>query len=111
MKIQYVIVRNDTGFTQGATAAQAVHAAVLCYREHSTEEFSAYYAQGFEMRTVLLQCNREEMSELVCALTDRNIKHTEWLEQPENEVTAIAVCPYEKAEMQKVKELRILKLY
>lgn len=111
MKIQYVIVRNDTGYSKGATAAQAVHSAVLCYRDNSTEEFSSYFKEGFNMRTVILQGTKEELSKLVISLTAKGIKHSVWIEQPEGEVTAVAVCPYDKSYLRSIKELSSLKLY
>ncbi|KAI5188826.1 hypothetical protein NEMIN01_0194 [Nematocida minor] len=111
MKIQYVIVRNDTGFSKGSTAAQAVHAAVLCYHEHFDEDFSLYVLLGSKMTTVVLQCTKEELARISSILDEKKIKHSKWLEMPENEVTSLAIYPYEKELVQSIREIRSLRLY
>ncbi|EIJ88737.1 hypothetical protein NEPAR06_1272 [Nematocida parisii] len=111
MKIQYVIARNDTEFPQGATIAQAVHAVTLCHHEHFDAEYLNYHKEGFSMRTAVLQSSKEQMDELIKELKNREIKHSVWIEQPENIMTAVAIYPYEKDLLKGIPELRKLKLY
>ncbi|KAH9386385.1 uncharacterized protein NEMAJ01_1281 [Nematocida major] len=111
MKIQYVIVRNDTGFPRGATAAQAVHAVTACQHEHLDQGYLEYISEGAGMHTAVLQCTQEEMAALVEALRKKEVKFSAWVEMPENMLTAVAIYPYEKARLQEIKELRRLKLY
>lgn len=111
MKIQYVVLRNDTNFTKGATTAQAVHAVTLCYAEHYDTAYGEYIKEGSKMTTAVLQANEQELLALIAALEKNAIKHSVWIEHPENTVTAVALYPYEKAYVQQIKELKSLKLY
>ena len=113
--VQYVIVRSDLiktlSWPVGALIAQACHAstaAIHLYYHH--EDTIAYLSDLDNMHKIVLEVkSEEELGKLGQKLTDSQIDHKMWVEQPENFPTCLAVRPYPKNEIQKF--FKGLKLY
>ncbi|CAL8316413.1 unnamed protein product [Boreogadus saida] len=100
--VQYVVVRSDLlhqmAWPLGAVITQACHAATaaihLNYHDSDTQE---YLAQLDTMHKVVLQVpDQTTLSTLSETLTEKNIAHKLWIEQPENLPTCLALKPYPK---------------
>lgn len=108
--LQYIVVRNDLHYPVGALMAQAAHAAVLAIHTFKDDrETAAFLSRPGEMRTVILQCTRDELARLEQALSSSRIKHAPWVELPENDRTAIGLAPTRKSAVAEM--LRGLRLF
>lgn len=99
----FVILRRDLGWPTGPLIAQACHAtsAVLQRFRHDprVEEYLSE-ANLSSMHKVVLQVKTlAKLQAVRDALAERDLCFHEWVEQPENEFTAIATIPYEKDEL------------
>lgn len=115
--VQYVVVRGDLlkqmGWPIGAIIAQACHACTavthLFYNDNYTQ---AYLANLDVMHKVILEVPDEtSLNNLRLTLTNENIDHKLWVEQPENIPTCLATKPYPKDKVQSYfKKYKLLKL-
>lgn len=102
--VQYVVLRRDLGtklkWSLGAIVAQACHAAVEALglaMAGNEQDARRYLADGSNMRTVVLQVSSErELLKLRDKLTEHQIGHTLWQEEPEKIPTALASVPIRK---------------
>lgn len=114
--VQYVVVRRDlsTGLNWplGAVIAQACHAAVCALglaMKNCPDDAQRYLAEGSAMRTVVLQVSsEEELLKLRDKLTQRQISHELWQEEPEKVPTALASVPITKSAGKAFKGLQLL---
>lgn len=104
--VQYVVVRGDLlkqkSWNLGALIAQACHASTavihLFYTEADTQ---AYLAELDNMHKVVLEAKDEDqLKALADQLTEADVDHKVWVEQPENYPTCLAIRPYPKAQVQ-----------
>lgn len=115
--IQYVAIRGDLlrtmGWPVGAIVAQACHACTavthLFYNDACTQ---TYLADLDAMHKVILEVPDEaSLNDLSSRLSNGNIHHKLWIEQPENIPTCLAIKPYPKKEVQSYfKKYKLLKL-
>ena len=103
--MQYVVLRSDLwkekGWPLGSLAAQAAHAATAAlWLSRETEETKSYCAPGSidGMTKVVLEADNEAvLRELAESLNKSGIAHKLWIEQPEDEATALAASPNRKS--------------
>lgn len=98
--VQYIVLRRDLAMPPGVAAAQAAHAAVLSVSTYAEdEETRSYLSLGLSMRTVVLWAeDLEQLKEVEHKLQQSGVKTVLWVEQPEDEVTALATAPTTKAQ-------------
>ncbi|CAL5979124.1 Aminoacyl-tRNA_hydrolase [Hexamita inflata] len=112
MIVQYIVLRKDLKLQKGALCAQAAHAAMAAVFTFKDSSETKQYLQNLnEMHKVVLGTeSNEEFQQIILNLKNSNIDYYEWLEQPENLVTAIALRPYTKEDVAKFfKDLKLLK--
>ncbi|XP_063701679.1 putative peptidyl-tRNA hydrolase PTRHD1 [Culicoides brevitarsis] len=114
--IQYVVVRGDLLKVQnwplGALIAQCCHAATAVNHLFRDDPTTMKYFEDLDnMHKVVLEAPDEQsLTKLAQTLTENDIKHKLWVEQPENYPTCIALKPYEKENVQKfVKKFKLFK--
>ncbi|KAI5180971.1 hypothetical protein NEOKW01_1212 [Nematocida sp. AWRm80] len=108
---QYILLRNDLpNYSTGSLVAQAVHASNLLFHSHSDGTLLNYLKQQYNMIVVVLQCNLSTMLTLIRRMKELGVKHSEWIEQPENEITAVAIYPLSSTDPF-YKELKKVPLY
>ena len=103
--MQYVVLRSDLwkeqGWPLGSLAAQAAHAATAAlWLSRETEETKSYCSpEAIDgMTKVVLEADNEStLREMAEALTRPGISHKLWVEQPEDEATALAASPQRKS--------------
>ncbi|KAM0685614.1 peptidyl-tRNA hydrolase domain-containing protein 1 [Conglomerata obtusa] len=91
---QIILLRSDLKeFSKGALAAQAIHASIKAINQYFTDAATQEYLLDIDhMTTVILKTNNEGIRIIVEFLTNR-YDFVEWVEQPENLLTAIALKP------------------
>lgn len=96
--VQYVFLRTDIStISKGGQVAQACHACVAATSVYKHVPDTQRYLQNLsEMTKVVLKVNGEQCSSLTRFLNENRYDHYAWNEQPENEVTCIALRPYDK---------------
>ncbi|KAF6005019.1 peptidyl-tRNA hydrolase domain-containing protein 1 [Cyanidiococcus yangmingshanensis] len=101
--VQYIVVRRDLlhepyNWPVGALIAQGVHAAVAAvWRFRDRNPLVQRYCEqedGTQMRTLVLEApNEATLQEVAQKLTQAQIEHVTWIEQPEALCTALATAP------------------
>ncbi|ESO09213.1 hypothetical protein HELRODRAFT_73817 [Helobdella robusta] len=113
--VQYIVVRSDLRnslkWPVGALIAQACHASTsvikLFYEDLNTKN---YLLDLNNMHKIVLEIqDQKTLEDLSSVLTQNNIDHKLWVEQPENIPTCLALKPYPKEEVQK--HFKKLKLF
>lgn len=96
--VQYVFLRTDIStISRGGQVAQACHACVAAIFVFRNVPDTQRYLQNLsEMTKVVLKVNGAQCSSLTHFLTENCYEYYAWIEQPESEVTCIALRPYEK---------------
>jgi len=113
--VQYVIVRSDLcktlGWPVGALLAQACHATTAVIHQFYEHQDTKHYLEDLDNMHKIVLCvkNEDDMKSLHVKLTEAEIDHKLWIEQPENFPTCLAVRPYVKDEVQK--HFKKLKLF
>ncbi|KAG7331604.1 hypothetical protein KOW79_005573 [Hemibagrus wyckioides] len=113
--VQYVVVRSDLihalSWPLGAVITQACHAATAAIHvNYSDPDTQEYLSDLDNMHKVVLQAADEaSLTRLSRTLSENNIAHKLWTEQPENLPTCLALKPYPKDTVQPF--LRKLKLF
>ena len=92
MSVLFILLRTDLKWKTGPLAAQSAHAVSLLIHKYH-DMMSDYLEQGYAMRKIVLGCSLKEMQECKENLQKDGILFCEWLEQPENVATAIAILP------------------
>jgi len=101
----YVIVRKDLQlkfhWPLGALMNQALHAVSgAVWTMRNDPKMTEYMSEMAIMRKVTLEAkNENHMRNLINALHSKQISVFEWIEQPENLLTAIATMPCRKSEV------------
>ena len=103
--MQYVVLRSDLwkekNWPLGSLAAQAAHAATSAlWLSRDSEETKTYCSPGNMdgMTKVVLEADNETvLRDLAESLTKAGIAHKLWVEQPEDEATALAASPNKKS--------------
>ena len=111
MQIQYIFLRSDLSrFSKGSLAAQACHASLkVCHTFRYTTDVQEYlYCEN--MTTVILKIVYIDINYLKTIL--KNFDYVEWIEKPENEITALALRPYRKEDISElIVKFKNFKLY
>ena len=116
--LQYVVLRKDLWETQhwplGSIVAQACHASTAslwCSRDSpETLEYCSENNLDSMHKVVLETKGAEQLHNLSKSLTEANIAHKLWIEQPENVPTSLATAPNRKAILQPYfKKLKLCK--
>ncbi len=86
-------------WNKGAVIAQACHAAVAAIARFGEHEMTRAYLADLPSMTkiVLATKSAEEYRSILEALKAGSWEHYEWVEQPENVSTCIALRPYPKS--------------
>lgn len=104
--VQYVVVRGDLlralQWPVGAVITQACHASSAALHIFRNDPATQQYLQDLDrMHKIVLEVKDEEsLTQLAKRLTEDNIGHKLWIEQPENFPTCLATKPYVKSEVQ-----------
>lgn len=114
--VQYVVVRGDLQtslkWPVGALIAQACHACTAVVSKYKDDENVIQYTNDMDnMRKVILKAtDDEQLRALADTLSQNNIDHKLWIEQPENISTCLVTKPYEKSQIQNYfKKLKLFK--
>ena len=114
--VQYVIVRSDLmktlGWPVGALLAQACHATTAAIHQFYEKEDTKNYLKDLDNMHKIVLCvkNEEDLKSLHAKLTEAEIDHKLWIEQPENFPTCLAVRPYVKDQVQQYfKKLKLFR--
>ncbi|XP_058810043.1 putative peptidyl-tRNA hydrolase PTRHD1 isoform X2 [Phymastichus coffea] len=114
--VQYVIVRKDLikalEWPVGAVIAQVCHACTaVTHLFHDDPHSQTYLSDLDNMHTVVLEVPSEEnLKTIHTTLTENNILHKLWIEQPENIPTCLVIKPYPKDSVHKyLKKLKLFK--
>lgn len=107
---QYIILRRDLwrekSWPLGSIAAQVAHASVAALETFKTNEASKRYVSEerlASMTKVVLEVKGEaQLMRLSEKLTENNIEHYVWREQPEDYATCVALRPYRKEEVREL---------
>ena len=97
--------------SQRRREAQACHATTAVIHQFYEKEDTKNYLKDLDNMHKIVLCvkNEEDMKSLHVKLTEAEIDHKLWIEQPENFPTCLAVRPYVKDEVQK--HFKKLKLF
>lgn len=113
--VQYIIVRTDLmtslSWPLGAVVAQACHASSAALQKfYDHEKTQTYLADLDHMHKVILGVSDEvRLATLSEQLEGEGIDFYLWREQPENILTAVALRPYVRKEVQHLlKEFKLL---
>ncbi|XP_059473633.1 putative peptidyl-tRNA hydrolase PTRHD1 [Neocloeon triangulifer] len=104
--VQYVVVRGDLlsqlKWPVGAVLAQACHACTaVTHLFYEDEHMKEYLADLDSMRKIVLEAPSEDsLKNLAASLTEANVPHKLWIEQPENFPTCLATKPSPKLNVQ-----------
>lgn len=100
--VQYIVLRRDLTWPRGAIVAQGCHAstaALHLFRDLS--ETKSYLNDLARMHKIVLGIDGEQaLQTLAQNLTEANVSHHMWIEQPENVCTALATAPCYKSTVQ-----------
>lgn len=110
--VQYIVVRTDLNWSQGAQIAQACHASVASIaRTLDSPATKGYLEDLTNMRKVILRADRlEDLRQAETKLQETNIAFHLWIEQPENIPTCLACSPQPKRLVQAIfRNLKLLK--
>ncbi|XP_068705138.1 putative peptidyl-tRNA hydrolase PTRHD1 [Montipora foliosa] len=114
--VQYVVVRGDLlrllSWPTGAVIAQACHASTAALWSHRNDPNTIKYTSELDnMRKVVLEApSQEELVKLSKDLSDNQIDHKLWIEQPENYPTCLATKPYPREQIRPFfKNLKLFK--
>ena len=103
----YLILRSDLNWPIGSLIAQGCHATSKCLHIYKNDEnVIKYFNDINNLRKVILKVSSlQEFEETEKILT--GLDFVTWIEQPEGIKTAIAVKPYEKSALQRLKKLKL----
>ena len=115
--VQYLFVRRDLDWPQGAVAAQAAHASVAAIvegtkaQDAATLQYTAPEQLTSMTKSVYGVDNEEELKSIQAAWESKfgSESYHLWIEQPENIPTALATWPVERtnAVSKVVKKLKV----
>lgn len=78
-------------FTHGMLMAQAAHAGIKSIKTFENEEKTKKYLEDVDnMTTVILKIDSNDIDDIVNLCQRNSIKYVDWIEQPENILTAMA---------------------
>lgn len=110
--VQYIVVRTDLNWGQGATIAQACHASIAAIANTLGDKTTKEYLANLESmhKVVLKAVKLEDITKAEAKLKEANIAHHLWVEQPENVVSCLACSPQRKSLVQSIfKHLKLLR--
>ncbi|CAG0881511.1 unnamed protein product, partial [Darwinula stevensoni] len=114
--VQYVVLRSDLitrlKWPLGAVIAQACHACTACLHAFRDDPYTQEYLTAIDtMHKIVLEIGDEASIEALSkTLTENNVDHKLWMEQPEEIPTCIATKPCPKDTIQKYfKKLKLFK--
>ncbi|WUR02382.1 peptidyl-tRNA hydrolase (PTRHD1) [Vairimorpha necatrix] len=94
MIVQYIfLVSNIKTIKKGALIAQACHAAIKAIHTYKdSEDTKEYLNLIYSMTTVILKISTEDIK--IISEKFSSLDFVEWVEQPENLTTCLALRPY-----------------
>lgn len=95
--VQYIILRNDLGYSAGELVAQGAHAATLALHEtRDREDTVLFLLHSRRMTVVALECSEEEMERVEKDLLSASpsVPFRVWIEMPENRATGLSLAPF-----------------
>lgn len=107
--VQYIVIRRDLygeslKWPLGSVIAQGCHAATAALWMHREDEISQLYCSKENIdhmhKVVLCVKGETQLVNLSKKLTNNEVAHKLWMEQPENMPTCLATKPYVKSEVQ-----------
>ncbi|GMH39407.1 hypothetical protein BSKO_07305 [Bryopsis sp. KO-2023] len=114
--VQYVVLRKDLWtkmeWPLGSIVAQACHASTAALWMFKDDPVTTAYCEDIDhMHKVVLEIKSDtQLENLSKKLTEANVLHKLWVEQPENFVTGLATKPYPKSEVSQLfKKLKLCK--
>lgn len=110
--VQYIVVRTDLDWSQGALIAQACHASVASIARTLTSPVTKQYLDDLNnMHKVILKADKlEDLERAETKLKELNVACHMWIEKPENVATCLACSPQPKPLVQAVfRHLKLLK--
>ncbi|OQS54826.1 PTRHD1 [Ecytonucleospora hepatopenaei] len=100
------------GFTKGSMIAQACHASVKSIFVFKDFDTTKEYVRNLnEMTKIILKLNLEDVELLKETCNTNKIQYVEWIEQPENIMTAIATEILDKKKNNLKEIFKHFKLY
>ncbi|KAI8921683.1 hypothetical protein BC831DRAFT_476154 [Entophlyctis helioformis] len=87
------------GWTSGSVIAQACHGVTAVLAKHWHEPCVAEYVAGLESmhKVVLAVKNTGHLDKVATALRSAGVQHEQWIEQPDNIVTAVVTVPLRRS--------------
>lgn len=100
MITQYIFLVSDLkSIKKGALIAQACHSAIKAIELFRSNSDTQLYLKSLDtMTTVILKIKKEDILEIKETLSSLDI--VEWIEQPENIITCLALRPYNLVDLQ-----------
>lgn len=100
--VQYIVLRKDLKWSQGALISQACHASLAAtWLARDEPDTAAYLADMDNMHKVVLGAESEAaVREVAAKLTEAGITHKLWVEMPEGIVTCLATRPVARSILQ-----------
>jgi peptidyl-tRNA hydrolase len=112
MIVQYIFIVSDIkSIKKGSLIAQACHASIKAIHVYKDDVDTREYLKYIDsMTTVILKIKYQDIPSILSNLIELDL--VEWIEQPENIVTCIALRPYKiEALDQHMDFIRKFKLY
>jgi peptidyl-tRNA hydrolase len=109
--VQYIVVRTDLNWGQGAMIAQACHASVAAISQTIDSQPTRDYLSDLKsMHKVILKADKlEDLLGVEQKLKESKVAHHLWIEQPEGVASCLACSPQPKPLVQAI--FRRLKLF
>lgn len=110
--VQYIVIRTDLKWGQGATIAQACHASLAAVAETMDSEHTRAYLRDLKnMHKVILRADSaDDLTNVAGKLKESQVAHHLWVEQPENVPSCLACSPQPKNLVQAVfRHLKLLR--
>lgn len=110
--VQYIVVRTDLNWSQGAVIAQACHASVASIARTLESPVTKKYLDNLgNMHKVILKADKlDDLNRAEAKLKEANIACHMWMEMPENIPTCLACSPQPKPLVQSIfRHLKLLR--
>ncbi|KAL6122691.1 hypothetical protein NUSPORA_00220 [Nucleospora cyclopteri] len=92
--VQFIFVRSDLNLSKGALIAQACHATTKAIHQFYDKSNTIDYLKDIDNLTKIILRIKENDIKLTHEICEKNnIFYCDWIEQPENILTAIATAP------------------
>ena len=102
--VQYILVRGDLNWGQGAIIAQACHASIASIVSSMNDESTQKYLADLKnMHKIVLKADSlDDMKRCESKLKEAQISHHMWIEEPEKVMSCLAVSPQPRSIVQSI---------